>query len=56
MDDSPDKPKTGSTSDPPPARDTDPNSVERDAKSPNGEPAVLPSGGAARGRSPLFGN
>ena len=56
MDDSTDKPKTGQASDPLPLTDTDANPAGRDAKRSNGEPTAPPSGGAARGRSPLFGN
>ena len=56
MDDRSDKPKTGQTSDPRPLTDSDANPAGRDAKRSNGETAAPPSGIAARGRSPLFGN
>lgn len=56
MDDRSDKPKTGQTPDPRPLTDTDANPAGRDAKRSNDGATAPPSGGATRGRSPLFGN
>ena len=56
MNDRPDKAKTGESSDPRRLRDADAHQTERQTERSNGEPAAAAIGGAARGRSPLFGS